>query len=85
MRPNGNEKVTGLPESGALARDGHTEPVSDGRRRIEEDDSMEPWKGSPKPTMPTAKPASSPTKPGQTQPSSMNKTSSTTKKPTGKK
>jgi hypothetical protein len=46
---------------------------------------MEPWKGSPKPTMSTAKPASSPTKPGQTQPSSMNKASPTTKKPTGKK
>ena len=47
---------------------------------------MEPWKGSPKPTMPANKPASSPAKPGQTQPTGMgNQASSTTKKPTGKK
>jgi hypothetical protein len=36
-RSNGNGKVTGPPETGPLARDGHSEPVSDGRRRIEED------------------------------------------------
>jgi hypothetical protein len=36
-RSNGNEKVTSLPESGLMAKDGHTEPAFDRRRRIEED------------------------------------------------
>jgi hypothetical protein len=47
---------------------------------------MDQWKGTPKPTTATNKPASSPTKPGHTHPTSMsNQGSSTTKKPTGKK
>jgi hypothetical protein len=47
---------------------------------------MDQWKGAPKPTTPANKPASSPTKLGQTQPSSMRtQASATTKKPTGKK
>jgi hypothetical protein len=42
---------------------------------------MDQWKGASKPTTPANKPASTPTKPGHTQPQA----SSTTKKPTGKK
>jgi hypothetical protein len=47
---------------------------------------MDQWKGAPKPTTAANKPASSPAKPGQAQPSGMRtQASSTTKKPTGKK
>jgi hypothetical protein len=84
--PVGNEKVTGLSEIGGVARmviPNQSPTAGDALRKIE---SMEPWKGSPKPTMPANKPASSPAKPGQTQPTGMgNQASSTTKKPTGKK
>jgi hypothetical protein len=48
--------------------------------------AMDQWKGAPKPTTPANKPASTPAKPGQTQPSGMrSQASTTTKKPTGKK